>query len=146
MFGPGGWLHKFYSEEEMKKVFLHHDKASSHTCREVEKYLSTMSKKLGFRWVRKDDIPVKGCDISPLDFWCFGKMKNALKNRRPRTLNGLWDLVRTEFKSISAEECMRVMRAWLRRLALVRDNDGNAIQHLKAIHKTLGKKQTYRST
>ena len=86
MFGPGGWLHKFYSEEEMKKVFLHHDKASSHTCREVEKYLSTMSKKLGFRWVHKDDIPVKGCDISPLDFCCFGKMKNALKTRRPRTL------------------------------------------------------------
>ena len=128
------WLPKKYSAEEMRKVYFHHDKASAHTSKSTEKYLRYKAKAMGFGWIQKDDIPVKGCDVSPLDFWGFGKVKQALNKRRPTTMRGLWKAVNEEFNKIKAPECMRVMNSWAARCELVEEMNGEAIQGLKSIH------------
>ncbi|UYV82957.1 CAPN1 [Cordylochernes scorpioides] len=75
---------------EMDKVFLHHDKASSHTSNKTQQFLQEMKDTLGLNFIRNSDIPVKSPDASPLDFYGFGMLKQRLFNRRPKTEAGLW--------------------------------------------------------
>ncbi|UYV72737.1 hypothetical protein LAZ67_10000469 [Cordylochernes scorpioides] len=56
---------------EMDKVFLHHDKASSHTSNKTQQFLQEMKDTLGLNNIRNSDIPVKSPDASPLDFYGF---------------------------------------------------------------------------
>ncbi|UYV84080.1 hypothetical protein LAZ67_X001120 [Cordylochernes scorpioides] len=56
---------------EMDKVFLHHDKASSHTSNKTQQFLQEMKDTLGLNFIRNSDIPVKSPDASPLDFYGF---------------------------------------------------------------------------
>ncbi|UYV60508.1 hypothetical protein LAZ67_1001355 [Cordylochernes scorpioides] len=55
----------------MDKVFLHHDKASSHTSNKTQQFLQEMKDTLGLNFIRNSDIPVKSPDASPLDFYGF---------------------------------------------------------------------------
>ncbi|UYV62812.1 SETMAR, partial [Cordylochernes scorpioides] len=57
---------------KMDKVFLHHDKASSHTSNKTQQFLQEMKDTLGLNFIRNSDIPVKSPDASPLDFYGFG--------------------------------------------------------------------------
>ncbi|UYV77689.1 ANKEF1 [Cordylochernes scorpioides] len=58
---------------EMDKVFLHHDKASSHTSNKTQQFLQEMKDTLGLNFIRNSDIPGKSPDASPLDFYGFGE-------------------------------------------------------------------------
>jgi len=51
---------------EMHKVFIHHDKASVHTADPTIAFLTKMSKKYGIHFQEKQDIIVKGADVSPM--------------------------------------------------------------------------------
>ncbi|UYV75772.1 PRLHR [Cordylochernes scorpioides] len=62
----------------MDKVFLHHDKASSHTSNKTQQFLQEMKDTLGLNFIRNSDIPVKSPDASPLDFYGFGGGRLAL--------------------------------------------------------------------
>ncbi|UYV65741.1 Fringe-like [Cordylochernes scorpioides] len=63
---------------EMDKVFLHHDKASSHTSNKTQQFLQEMKDTLGLNFIRNSDIPVKSPDASPLDFYGFGMRNKPL--------------------------------------------------------------------
>ena len=43
---------------EMDKMFLHHDKASSHTANLATSYLAKMKDELGVSYISKEDLPV----------------------------------------------------------------------------------------
>ena len=75
--------------EDMKKVFFHHDKATSHTADLTTKYLEKAKRETGISYIEKHDIPVKSPDASPLDFFGFGYLKQELSKRRATTLNGI---------------------------------------------------------
>ena len=120
---------------EMHKVFIHHDKASSHTARITEQYLQSQKEQQGIRYLKKDEIPVKGADISPMDFFGFGYIKQKLKKKRPTTLEGLWKLVRETWARLPVDTPGLVMAAWKRRCRMVHKLSGEPIQHLKAIHR-----------
>ncbi|UYV73899.1 ANKEF1 [Cordylochernes scorpioides] len=86
---------------EMDKVFLHHDKASSHTTNKTQQFLQEMKDTLGLNFIRNSDIPVKSPDASPLDFYGFGMLKQRLFNRRPKTEAGLWKAAQEEWSNVS---------------------------------------------
>ncbi|UYV68881.1 K02A2.6-like [Cordylochernes scorpioides] len=86
---------------EMDKVFLHHDKASSHTSNKTQQFLQEMKDTLGLNFIRNSDIPVKSPDASPLDFYGFGMLKQRLFNRRPKTEAGLWKAAQEEWSNVS---------------------------------------------
>ncbi|UYV76034.1 hypothetical protein LAZ67_13002233 [Cordylochernes scorpioides] len=62
---------------EMDKVFLHHDKASSHTSNKTQQFLQEMKDTLGLNFIRNSDIPVKSPDASPLDFYGFENVRDS---------------------------------------------------------------------
>ncbi|UYV80560.1 hypothetical protein LAZ67_19000669 [Cordylochernes scorpioides] len=86
---------------EMDKVFLHHDKASSHTSNKTQQFLQEMKDTLGLNFIRNSDIPVKSPDASPLDFYGFGMLKQRLFNRRPKNEAGLWKAAQEEWSNVS---------------------------------------------
>lgn len=131
-------VHKYlipHFKHNINRVVIHHDKATSHTSVLTRNYLQELNEKYGIRFIEKEDIPVKGCDISPLDFFGFGFIKQQLKMTRARTLAGVWKKCRTIWSQVSPETCKNVFDAWKRRCRAVYRNDGRQVEHLKQIHR-----------
>ncbi|UYV79057.1 hypothetical protein LAZ67_17000951 [Cordylochernes scorpioides] len=119
---------------EMDKVFLHHDKASSHTSNKTQQFLQEMKDTLGLNFIRNSDIPVKSPDASPLDFYGFGMLKQRLFNRRPKTEAGLWKAAQEEWSNVSLSKVKEVFAAWKVRCREIAKKKGNHIEHMKKIH------------
>ena len=119
----------------MDKVFFHQDKASSHTARATMEYLEAKKQELGLRFQPKNEIPVKGADISPMDFFGFGYLKEKLTKGCPKTLDGAWKQVQKIWAGLPIDTPSLVMSAWKRRCLLVHKNNGEPIEHLKKIHR-----------
>src|ERR1700678_118632 len=82
------------------KVWLHQDKASSHTAKSTQAYLARMATETGINAIPYSEIPVISPDASPMDFCGFGLLNRALGNRRPRTLDGLWKVCEQEWAAM----------------------------------------------
>ncbi|UYV62780.1 hypothetical protein LAZ67_2001912, partial [Cordylochernes scorpioides] len=119
---------------EMDKVFLHHDKASSHTSNKTQQFLQEMKDTLGLNFIRNSDIPVKSPDASPLDFYGFGMLKQRLFNRRPKTEAGLWKAAQEEWSNVSLSKVKEVFAAWKVRCREIAKKKGKYIEHMKKIH------------
>ncbi|UYV76765.1 hypothetical protein LAZ67_14001977 [Cordylochernes scorpioides] len=119
---------------EMDKVFLHHDKASSHTSNKTQQFLQEMKDTLGLNFIRNSDIPVKSPDASPLDFYGFGMLKQWLFNRRPKTEAGLWKAAQEEWSNVSLSKVKEVFAAWKVRCREIAKKKGKHIEHMKKIH------------
>ncbi|UYV67827.1 hypothetical protein LAZ67_5002157 [Cordylochernes scorpioides] len=119
---------------EMDKVFLHHDKASSHTSNKTQQFLQEMKDTLGLNFIRNSDIPVKSPDASPLDFYGFGMLKQRLFNRRPKTVAGLWKAAQEEWSNVSLSKVKEVFAAWKVRCREIAKKKGKHIEHMKKIH------------
>ena len=128
------YLPKLYPGE-MNKIIFHHDKATSHTAKEVVAYLEHLKKDIGITFQYSRDIIVKGADVSPMDFFGFGYLKQQQKKSRARTLNGMGKVWKRIWGEVSAEKCMKVLRDWKLRLKHVVDNNGGHIEHTHKIHR-----------
>jgi len=42
-------------------------------------------------------------DLSPLDFWLWGKLQQIVYDKKPATIEGLWRIVNNAARSISDE-------------------------------------------
>ncbi|UYV78804.1 hypothetical protein LAZ67_16002840 [Cordylochernes scorpioides] len=122
---------------EMDKVFLHHDKASSHTSNKTQQFLQEMKDTLGLNFIRNSDIPVKSPDASPLDFYGFGMLKQRLFNRRPKTEAGLWKAAQEEWSNVSLSKVKEVFAAWKVRCREIAKKKGKHIEHMKKIHEIM---------
>lgn len=125
----------FIYGNNLSKVYIHHDKATSHTSTQTLNYMLEAQKKYKVKFIEKKDIVVKGPDVSPLDFYGFGYLKQRLSKRRPRTLNGIWKVLNQEWNKITPLEISRVFASWKRRCRIVAKKNGEQIEHLKLIHK-----------
>jgi len=123
--------------KNMKKVFFHHDKASSHTANLTIGYLEEMKTKYGITYLEKEDIPVKAPDASPMDFYGFGYLKQELLKRRATTLDGVWKIAQGVWSDIKLDTIKKVFASWKRRLRMVSAMDGAHIENIKGIHKKL---------
>ncbi|GFV17723.1 hypothetical protein TNCV_4407571 [Trichonephila clavipes] len=58
--------------QDMGKVELHGDKASSHMSKS---YLAKKDSETGIKCIKFDEIPVKSSEASPTDFYAFNLLK-----------------------------------------------------------------------
>lgn len=121
--------------EDTSKVFVHHDAATSHTANKTRDYADQLHQKLGITLISKKEIPVKSPDGSPLDFFGFGYLKQKLKARRAKTLDGLRKVLVDEWSKITPTDCENVFKAWKRRLRMISETGGHHIEQTKKIHK-----------
>ncbi len=120
---------------ELNKVFVHHDKASSHTSIKTSEYAADLKARTGISIIDNSLIPVKSPDASPLDFFGFGYLKQQLFLRRARILDDLWKTCRQEWSKISLEMVRNVFDSWKRRLHTISRNGRQHIEQTKQIHK-----------
>ena len=114
---------------EMEKVYIHHEKSTSHTAKKVVNYASAIHHQLGITIISNKDIPVKSRDISQLDFFGFGYLKQQLYFRHARTLDGLWKVAQEEWIGISFETIFKVFSNWKTRCRAVNKNQGYQIEN-----------------
>jgi hypothetical protein len=126
-------LPKLYPQE-MHKLFIHHDKASSHTAAKTIQYMEEVKQRIGVTFISKSEIPVKSPDCSPMDFFGFGLLKQKLFGRRSSTLNGIWKAVQEEWLKVDVVMAQKVFQNWKRRLRLVAKMSGEHIENTKQIH------------
>ena len=131
---------KLYGEDT-PKVFVHHDAASSHTSRATSLYAEDLRSRTGITIIPKGEIPVKSPDASPMDFYGFGMLKQALFKRRARTLPGLWKALKEEWSKVTPEMCVKVFESWKRRLREVSARSGEHVENTKKIHRRVIKGQ-----
>lgn len=125
---------KLYGEDT-SKVFVHHDAASSHTANITTQYAVELKQKLGITIIPKQEIPVKSPDASPMDFYGFGMLKQALFKRRATTLNGLCKVLDDEWSKVTPEMCLKVFESWKRRLRAISENHGEHVENTQKIHR-----------
>lgn len=114
---------------DIDKVWVHMDKASSHTSASTAAYLATLQEETQIRAIPFTDIPVKSPDASPLDFCGFGLLKKGLGSRRPRTVEGLWKACREVWSGISQSSLRRSLLEWKVRCRAIVRNRGYQIEH-----------------
>lgn len=119
---------------EMHKIWIHHDAASSHTGSFAQNYMEHVTATIGARVIANEHIPRKGCDCSPLDFFGFGYLKKALKHQRIVDVETLWRAAARAWSRIDAEVVERVYQAWIRRLKLIVEREGQYIENVKTLH------------
>jgi len=120
---------------EVHKIFLHHDKASSHTTSKTQQYLEQARANFGINFISNTEIPVKSPDASPLDFYGFGFLKQKLFYKKPKTLIGLWKACKTVWSGISTEDLTSVFDSWKRRCRQIVKVHGSHVEQTKQIHK-----------
>lgn len=118
------------------KVTIHFDKASSHTAHFTRQYLQSINQKYGIKFLEKEDIPTKGADISPCDFFAFGYLKQRMKGNKCKTAKGLWNKARTVWAGITPESCHNTFASWKRRCLAVRRMDGDQYETIQGIHES----------
>ncbi|UYV79073.1 hypothetical protein LAZ67_17001003, partial [Cordylochernes scorpioides] len=83
--------------KQSNKVWFHHDNVTSHTSSSTQAYLEDLRQRTGINTIPKNRTPVKSPDLAPMDFCIFGCLKRALGKRHPRTIEGLWKVVKEEW-------------------------------------------------
>lgn len=132
------WLEKEVLDlygSEASKVVVHHDQASSHTSRKTAAYAADLKSRLGITIMPNSHIPVKSPDLSPMDFFGFGYLKQRLFKRKVTTINGLWKVLNDEWNKIPQIMVSNVIKSWKRRMRLVRQTKGLHIESVSKIHK-----------
>lgn len=120
---------------ELHKIFVHHDKASSHTSRRTAQYATDLKNRLGISIISNEEIPVKSPDASPFHFYGFGYLKQRIHHRKATTLDGAWKLLKEEWNKVTPETVKKVFDSWKRRLRMIARSNGEHVEQTKAIHK-----------
>lgn len=128
------YIPRLYGEDACK-VFIHHDAATAHTAKITAAYAEEVKQKYGITIIRKEDIPVKSPDASPMDFFGFGYLKQRLFRRKASTLDGLWKVLQEEWNKVTPELALKVMESWKKRCRLINSKSGEHIENCKLIHK-----------
>jgi len=121
----------FYGED-LGNVFLHQDKASSHTSRSTTAYLDNLCTETGINVIPFKSIPTKSPDAAPMDFCCFGLLKYGLSKRHPTTITGLWKVVEEEWSKLNQSVLIKSLLSWKVRCRAIVLNQGYQIEHMKA--------------
>lgn len=110
-------------------VWIHQDKASSHTSASTRVFLRRMEEETGIHSIPFEEIPVKSPDASPMDFCAFGLLKRAMGTRRPRTLQGLWKVCQEEWLNLDMEVLRSALLQWKLRCRAIVAMQGYQIEH-----------------
>ena len=82
------------------------------------------------RIINRDLWPACFPDMTPWDFYLWGRLKNAVYKTNPCTLEELKHNICDKINNINREELQRVMGNFIKRCQKCIDNEGGQFQHL----------------
>lgn len=114
-------------DEELTLGYFQQDGAPAHTARTTLNYLEEFydDRLISFnRW------PANSPDLTPLDFFLFGYLKNKVYSNRLHNLDELQAAITNEVQNITEEMLQNVFRNMRRRINLCVQENGGHFEHL----------------
>lgn len=108
-------------DDELRTGYFQHDNASAHTAHDTREYISQFydDRVIGFgRW------PPRSPDLTPLDYFLFGHLKNMIYRNRMHTLEELKEAIRAAVNNITVEQLVNVFNNMKRRVDTCLNNNG----------------------
>lgn len=121
--------------DDISKVYIHHDKSPVHVSKFTTEYMETITQKYGIKFIAKEDIPVKGADCAPLDFFGFGHIKQSVERCEVKNLDQLWKLCKSIWRKVSPTTCANVYESWKKRCRTIHEKHGGHCEQVPGIHK-----------
>ncbi|KAH0802208.1 histone-lysine N-methyltransferase SETMAR-like protein [Histomonas meleagridis] len=104
-----------------RKVVVHMDNATPHRSNEIKKFATKNGLFLC-------PHPAFSQDLTPSDFYPFGKIKNELKGSGFVSEDELFEAIKSILEKITIDELESFFREWERRLQACIDNGGDYIE------------------
>lgn len=111
-------------------MWYQHDGCPAHYCQDVRTYLNV---RFPDRWIGRGSLvpwPPRSPDLTCLDFYLWGRVKNLVFNNRPTTAEDMKERIRIAVRSISSAEIELAVESTRERLDLCINNDGKHFEHL----------------
>lgn len=113
------------------RFYFQQDGAPAHYHNRVRAYLD---ENLPGRWIGHRgavEYPPRSPDLTPLDFYLWGTLKDVVYRQKPRTLDELRDSIVHSCANIQLNTLQSVVRAAVRRHRLCVDVNGDHFEHLQ---------------
>lgn len=116
--------------ETRRFMFLQHDGCPAHFSREVRNFLDDAYPD---RWIGRGSLffwPARSPDLTVLDFYLWGRIKELVFATRPTTRDNMVDRIRNAIQSISRAEIETAVQSTLQRVNACVEHDGRQFEHL----------------
>ena len=117
------------TRQELRKAVFQQDGAPPHFAMPVRAFLDTQFPE---RWLGRAGPMVwaaRSPDLSPLDFFLWGHLKNKVYETRPTTIQELKDKICDEAEKITEEMCNKAILCFRKRLQYCVDCDGQNVEN-----------------
>lgn len=111
-------------------IWLQQDGAPPHYAVDVRRYLDEV---FPGRWIGRRgpmEWPARSPDLTPLDFFLWGHLKNMVYKNRPNHLEDLKERIRHECRLITPQMLQNVVNAFYYRLGYCQMVQGHQFEHL----------------
>jgi len=115
---------------EVNNCWFQQDGAPAHNAGQVQEYLS---QRFPGKWIgTRSEVPwpARSPDLTPLDFFLWGYVKNQVYGNSFETEQQLLESVTGAFNSITPEILNSVLNSTVQRAYLCLENNGNLFEHL----------------
>lgn len=114
-------------DDELQFGHFQQDGATPHTAGETLRYLREF---YDDRLISRGLWPARSPDLTPLDYYLFGRIKNNIFKNPLHTLDELQVAIRHEIEIITPNELQNVFECMKRRVNLCLENEGGHFEHL----------------
>lgn len=114
-------------DDELTTGYFQQDGATAHTANATIEHLETY---YGDRVISRGLWPPRSPDLTPLDYYLFGRIKNNIFKNRIHTIEELEARIIEEIQNITAAELEKVFENMKRRVNLCLEQGGGHFQHL----------------
>lgn len=115
---------------DLRKIWYQHDGAPPHNRQFVKTYLDDTFHDQWFGTDGPQRWPPRSPDLTPMDFFIWGYIKNEVYFHTPTTKEDLQQRVRIAFNSIPPETIRRAVGDVIRRCEKCLEVEGNVFEHL----------------
>lgn len=112
---------------EMQRGYFQQDGATAHTAAATLQYLEEHFPQ---RVISRGRWPPRSPDLSPLDFYLFGSLKNRIYRNRLHNVVELQAAIENEIRSIDVGTLRNVFENLKRRVHVCLQNEGEHFEHL----------------
>ena len=115
------------TENERHIAWFQQDNATAHTSRRTTQHLTQI---FGKRLIDKQLFPARSPDLTPMDFFLWGYVKDKVFANNPKSLNDLQSAITSCIKSVNSDMLMNVSSNIVKRAHYCKSQKGGHFQHL----------------
>lgn len=114
-------------DDEFQQGYFQQDGATAHTANAT---LDFLNEYYDDRVISRGRWPPRSPDLTPLDFYLFGSLKNSIYKNRLHTVEELQEAIENKIASISEDELHNVFNNLKKRVNMCIANAGGHFEHL----------------